>query len=224
MEGGRQSGQAAVEWVGGVVMVALLVAALVAWGARELRPPERPPDPVSALTRPLAGAGRDLGAAARSVPGLAALPARDSHGRGIVASAAGRIARGGRAGAALAADMGSAFGARFVDRLRARARALIASPPAVDDLVPDPRAVTAEAVVRDVVRRVRADPGAVVGYVRVLSRMRARDAAVKAAGDAGELTADAAVEAAEFLVQRLILRGLGRLGRGRAGGGEVAMP
>ncbi len=51
-----QRGAAAVEWVGVVVMVTLLMAGLISWSVTTFSPPERPPDPIAVVAEPLAGA------------------------------------------------------------------------------------------------------------------------------------------------------------------------
>ena len=212
-----QGGQAAVEWVGAVVAVALMVAALALWLPGAVRPPERPPDPVAAVAAPLTAGGR------AAMPGagadLARLVAGATPGGGGGRRAAAWLAGRARAGARLAADMGVAFGTSFAGRLRARLDGFLESPPPPASLLPDPRMLVPGAFVRDLVLWASRDPAALVDYVRGLRSMPAREAAVTAAGDAGAVAADAAVEAAEFLLKRLILRGVVRAG---GHGGEGA--
>lgn len=205
-------GQAAVEWIGTVVVVAVMAALVALWVAREMSPPERLPDPVAAVAAPLAGAGREMGRTGIDLPLLAAGDPRADLGRRAV----GRIGRASRMAFVLGRDMGAAFGVNFGSRLRQRVRRVLADPPTAADLLPDPASLAPGAVVRDLVRHVGRDPGAILDYLRALRRMPPRDAAVRAAGDAGTLAADGVAEAAELLVKRLILRGMTRVGRGGA--------
>ena len=203
------------EWVGTVVMVALLAGAMALWAAREMRPPERPPDPVAAVVRPL----DDAGGAAAHAGGLVPPQTRALADR--ARRAVWSLGRGARDAIGVGTDMGAAFGTGFAGKLRGRLRDIIDNPPTGADLVPDPAALVPGAVVREVVGAVMRDPGAVVDYVRMLRGLPPREAAVRAAGDAGEATAVVAMEAAEFLVKRLILRGLVRIGGGGRSGTGV---
>jgi len=203
------SGQAAVEWIGTVVLVALMVAAVALWTERALGPPERPPDPISAVAEPLAGAGREAGRVGFDLPLLAARDGRAGAGRRL----AGRLGRASRSALVLGRDMGAAFGTNFGSRMGERLRRVVDDPPTAAELIPDPASLAPGAVVRDLARHLGRDPGALVDYVRMLRGMPPRQAAVRAAGDAGTLTADGVAEAAEYLVKRLILRGMTRVGR-----------
>jgi hypothetical protein len=51
----RQCGQATVEWIGLTIALALLLALVASWTARELRPPERPPPVVEKIAWPVGG-------------------------------------------------------------------------------------------------------------------------------------------------------------------------
>lgn len=211
---GREAsgGQAAVEWVGTVVVVAVMAAVVALWVAREMSPPERVPDPLAAVASPLVGVGREVGRDGIHLPLLAARDPRADLGR----RAAGRIGHASRVALVLGRDMGTAFGVNFGSRMRQRVRRVLADPPTAADLLPDPASLAPGAVVRDLVRHVGRDPGAILDYLRALRGMPPRDAAVRAAGDAGTVAADGVVEAAELLVKRLILRGMTRAGRGGA--------
>lgn len=220
MERTASGGQAAVEWVGAVVVVALLVGALAAWLPAAVRAPDRPPDPVAAVAAPLGDLGRGIGEGVAGAD-LARLAAGVAPGAGAGRRAAAWIAVGARATAALARDMGVAFGGGFAQRLRGRLRDLADAPPSPGALLPDPRLLAPGAIVREAVAWATRDPGAIVDYVRRLRGMPPRQAAVRAAGDAGAVSADAAMEAAEYLLKRLILRGMSRAGAGSAAGEGV---
>jgi hypothetical protein len=203
------SGQAALEWVGTVVVVAVMVAAVAVWAAREIHPPERPPDPIGAVAEPLGGVGREMSRVGSDLPRLIA----GDPGADLGHRVAGWIGRTSRSALTLGRDMGAAFGVNFGARMRERVRGVLDDPPTGADLVPDPAALAPGAIVRDLVHHLGRDPGAVLDYVRMLRGMPPRQAAVRVAGDAGTVAADGVAEATELLVKRLILRGLTRIGR-----------
>jgi pimeloyl-ACP methyl ester carboxylesterase len=203
-------GQAAVEWIGTVVAVAMMATVVAMWAAREIAPPERPLDPVMAVAAPLGGVSREMGGPGVDLRLVATRDPRVGLGR----QAAGWLGRTSRSALVLGHDMGSAFGVNFASRMRHRVRGLLDEPPGAAELMPDPGSLAPGAVVRDLVRYVGRDPGAIRDYLRTLRAMPPRQAAVRAAGDAGAVVADGVIEAAELLIKRLILRGVTRAGGG----------
>lgn len=203
-----QRGEAAVEWIGVVIAVALLGAALTAWMPAAVRPPERPPDVIAAVAEPLRRAPAQLGRAGLALPALAAMArANESPARRALRWAVARSAPA----LVLGRDMAAAYGAGYLGRLRERVDRF-AGDPAAEFSDIDMDALTIPGMLRAIADELPSDPAAIRAYLRRIRAMPARDAAVEVAGDAGSVAADATVEAAEIVVKRWLLRGI--LGRG----------
>lgn len=220
-------GQASVEWIGVVVALALLCGGLALWAGGSVAPPTHPPDALGRVVAPLAQAGRP--AAPRSTPPpaawlgvspptLVARAAARAHADGRLAAAATWLQRRVGRSLALGRDMGGAFGGRFVGRLRQRL-AQFARDPGSLDLTLNPAELTGYALARSIARRLTSDPGRLIAYLQALRQMPPRDAAVRAAGDAGQAAADGTLEAAKLLIKRMLLRGVLRT---RGGQGSAA--
>ena len=200
-----QRGQAAVEWIGVATMVAVLLAAATAWLVREARPPARPPAFIEAVSKPLV---RDPAPFEwrYPLPRPFDLPrGRDDEPIGRVLRAAGR---GLGQGIVVAWEVRQEFNRAFGERLRQRGLEFLRDP--VGALVEAPLAGRLSA--RSSLRRALLNAGALWDYARELRTMPAREAALRAAHDAGTLGADLAVEALEARA----MRGASRIGRDRA--------
>lgn len=229
-----QAGQAGVEWIGTVVAVALLCAALALWLGRTVALPERPPDPVAHLVAPLLGvpggsapAAGPAGTAQAPAAVRAPLMGRPAETLAEIVARIGPQRRPGsrglawlegrtRAALALGRTAGASFGIAFAERMRQRL-AQLADRPLDIDLTPDPAELTGIAVAQDLVRHLTRDPAAFADYLRRLRTMSPREAAAVLGADAGTLAADGVVEVAEVLVKRLLLRGVVRTARGGRG-------
>ncbi len=182
-----QRGQAAVETVGVAAMVALLLAAASAWLVREVRPPERPPAFIDAVSAPLI---RDPAPFdyRYPLPGPAfEMPrGRDDEPIGRALRAA---ARGGRSaivfGLEMNRDCSLAFGLRLAER--------------AEDFLSDPAAGLGSA-------RASAD-GDLRAYVERLRAMPRREAALTVVRDACGTGADIALEAGQDALMRRASRG-----------------
>lgn len=209
MHNDMQRGAAAVEWVGMVVAVALLMAVLSAWLPSAVRPPERPPDVIGVVARPLAEVPSQIQRVGIGLSQMAAMStSRESRGR--------RMWRWveGQAGPAveLVRDMGASYATAYFEGLRRR----------LEELVGDPIGEFAtirvdEENLTDVLGRLArdivSDQDGLRDYVLGHRGRSAREIAVGVAGDAGGLSADVTAEVAEYLVKRWLARGLlGRLG------------
>lgn len=208
-----QRGEAAVEWTGMVVVMALLAAALTAWMTTALRPPDRPPDVIGAVAEPLSGVSDGIGSVGTALPQLARMAAHESPGRRALRWLADRTLPA----AVLVRDMGAAYGAGYLGRLRERLERYITDPVGeVGGL--EPAELEFPGVLEALAGDLGVDPDALRAYVRRIRAMPSRrDAAVAVAGDAGVVAADVTAEVGEILLKRLILRGIA--GRGGSGGG-----
>jgi hypothetical protein len=194
--GGRfaQRGQAAVEAVAIAAVVALLLAATGAWLVRHAGPPARPPDVLDAVARPLArpeGATRLLAATAPPAPPIIG---RDDEPIGRALRGLGSQALGG---ARIAVEVRLAFDQAFAERLRERGRELAGDPVAF--LLDGPERSLLEP--DEAARRALRNAGRLWRYARALRSMPAREAALRAAEDAGRLAADGVVEAGRAYVR-----------------------
>lgn len=207
-----QRGAAAVEWVGVVVMVTLLMAALVSWSVTTFRPPERPPDPIAVVAEPLAGAVSPLaGVGQGAAPWfIRSLDRGDGAGRRVL----GWLARTSGAAVGLGRDMGASFGVGFAHAARDRWRAFLDNPLGGLMNLPDSAGITTANLLRKHAWSLLKNPGALPAYLNRLRTMSPRQIAVELSGQAGEFTADASIEVVELFVKRLLLRALTRGGRG----------
>ncbi len=201
-----ESGQAALEGIGIAVVVAVALLATSTWLAREVRPPDRPPDAIAAVATPLV---RDPGLLEWRYPlpqEVADLRGRDDEPIGRALRAA---ARRSRAGVDLGLEMNAAFDRAFKQRLRERGREFLDDPLAGLVTFPDPDLLTPEGATLRALR----DAAALWAYAQELRSMPLREAALRASEDAGRNSADLAVEVGEALLRR----GARRVGRGRRG-------
>jgi hypothetical protein len=209
MTGAAERGQAAVETVGVIVMVALLLSAVSAWLLREVRPPDRPPPLVEAVAQPLS---RPPGALEHMYPltrGFAMPRGRDDEPIGRVLRA---IGRGARDGAVIGLEARRRFQVAFARRLKERGIEFLRDPiPGIEDLadLPDLDLLTPAGQLRRALRHA----GDLWEYARELRTMPAREAAMKAADDAGRVAADTLIEAGQAAIRKRI-----------AGGGRPAPP
>jgi len=202
----RQRGQAAVESVGITVAIALLVAAMSLWLAREVQPPARAPDVIGTIVGPL-DPGFAQGAqswSATTTPPFLDTVARGRGGRPI-GQALRAIGRGVATGTVLAAEGDRGFREGFQDRLRERALGLVRDPLGGLDDLPDPSLLTPTGLAN----RILARAGELRDYVRHLRAMPPRVAARTAGRDLGEAAADLTVDLGEAALRRRLA---GRLG------------
>lgn len=195
MASARARGQAAVETVGLVVLLALVATAAAAWLAASARPPERPPDVVAHVTRPLRVPDGPVW------PSLPVGVAPRAEPIGDVLRAAGRTAAGaGRGYWAARREFNRAYRAR----LRERGGEVLEDPlgglatPPTDDLGP-----------AALVRRALRDARSAGEYVRRLRALPREERVATLMRDAGTWTADVTVDAVQALLRR-------RAGRARA--------
>src|SRR5262245_22794776 len=216
-----QRGQATVEHVGMVALLALLLSAVGLWLVREVRPPDHPPRFVDAAAQPLASADSWVGQYVDPLAGLQ--PWRAPRGRDD--EPIGRALRaGGRAG--LVALQGvPAFGQGGLDRLTEH----------LDAILHDPLGAALESVQEtwwvgahpdEAVRRAGRD---LRDYALELRRLGPRGAYLRLAHDAGGEALDAALSRGAAAVRRLILgRVVRRLpdgpGRPEQAGGPAGSP
>jgi hypothetical protein len=183
-----ERGQATVEMVGMTVVVALLVAATSAWLVRAVRPPDAPPDAIGAVAAPLHREPAPFDYA-YPLPGRGfQLPlGRDDEPIGRVLRIVGR---GAREGFVVAIEMRHAFARAYAMRLRDRAEGLLRDP--LGELV-RPNQLTLEGAARSGLL----NAGRLWAYGRELRSLPLREAALRAAADAGALAADLTVDAAK---------------------------
>jgi hypothetical protein len=190
-----QRGQAAVESIGIAVLVALLLGAVSAWLVREVRPPERPPAFIEAVSTPLV---RDPAPFEFRYP----LPRPFTMSRGRDDEPIGRALRilavGARDGIVLGYEMRQRFNEAYAERLRERGERFLRDP--LDGLteLADPDLLTPEGALQQALR----DAARLWDYSERLRSMPLRQAALTASGDAGTLAADLTVEAAEAYLKR----------------------
>ena len=175
-----QQGQAAVEHVATVVLVAGLLAALSAWSAGALRAP-LPPPLIEHAARPL-GTHRPL----PTGPGLVANEAPWTFPAGRDDEPIGRFLRGARDVVAVAAEVSGEFQRAFGARIEQRVIGLARHP--IGTIAETLRSLGL--VDPDVVALFRRRVGALGDYAEMLRRMSPREAALRVASDAGAATAD----------------------------------
>lgn len=207
-----QRGAAAVEWVGVVVMVTLLMAALISWSVTTFRPPESPPDPIAVVAEPLAGAVAPLAGLGGDAAPWFTRPM--NRGGGVGRRFLGWLGRTSVDAAALGRDMATSFGGGFAGAARDRWRAFLDNPLGGLINLPDAGGVTSVGLIRRYAVALAKDPGALWAYFGRMRAMTPRQIAVELSAQAGEYTADASIEVAEMFVKRLLLRALMRRGRG----------
>ncbi|MGD9695797.1 MAG: hypothetical protein AB7V42_09075 [Thermoleophilia bacterium] len=206
MDRTRQRGQATVEAVGIVVVVALLMAALGPWMARELRPPDRPPDPVTPVAGLLEPSPIEM-----SLSPLAARPLPDflldTDGAGPIGrflrSVPDRVARVARIGFRCHQELQRTF----QGRLREHGRAMLDDPLSLLD-APDVVALLESDRGLD---RIVSGTRDLWRYGRTLPGLGAEGACMKVAADAGPLLADGAVEALKIAVRKGLSAGADRV-------------
>jgi hypothetical protein len=191
-----QGGQAAVESIGIAVLVALLLAAVSAWLVREVRPPDRPPAFIEAVSKPLV---RDPAPFEFRYP----MPRPFTMARGRDDEPIGRavhmLVRGAKDGVLLGYELQAVFALAYAARLGERGEELLRNPlgglVAVPELPPEGTA-----------RRADRDGGRLMDYVRTLRSMSPREAARKVSGDLGTFGADLSIEALEALLRKRLQR------------------
>jgi hypothetical protein len=208
------AGQATLEWIGLVVLVALLGAVVAPWLVRSVHPPDHPPRVVEAAAMPLQNADSWV---AENVDPIAGLEPW-SIPRGVEHEPIGDALRAARDAVAFAARLPAAFGRGFVDR-------------AIEDLrrlARDPLA-TAIALTRNGIRLATDPEGLVqdtldglVDYVDELRSRGWREALLQLAHDAGEQTFELALSRGTAVLRKAIVRRV--VERLRAGGGPGAAP
>ncbi len=202
-------GQAAVESVGVTVAIALLIAALAAWMAGNVRPLAAPPDVIGHVADPLGFTARSVGQAwSREVLPQWLDTAARGRGDRPIGRFLGRV--GERAGAVvglgLALDEGWRSGIRPVVRRRVEAflRDPVGSASSVD------LADTAVGLIQRL--------GRLPDYIRMLRGMPPREAARRLGHDLGETTGDVGFDVLETLLARKA-EGVMKGGRSAGGGG-----
>jgi hypothetical protein len=194
-----QRGQAAVETVGMGVLVALLLAALSAWLVREVRPPARAPAFIEAVSKPLV---RDPAPFEFRYP----LPRPFAMPRGRDDEPIGRamrmLARGARDGVVIGLEMRHEFAYAYGVRLRELGEEFLEDPIGGLVAVPDPELFTPESAVRQALL----DARRLWDYGQELRSMPLRQAALRAAADAGTLAADLTVEVARAALKKRVER------------------
>lgn len=183
------------ESIGIAVLVALLLAAVSAWLVREVRPPERPPAFIEAVSKPLV---RDPAPFEFRYP----LPRPFTMPRGRDDEPIGRalriLARGARDGVVIGYAMRQRFNQAYADRLLERGEQYLRDPLGGLTELPDPDLLTPQGAVRRALR----DAGRLWDYSRRLRSMPLRDAALTASADAGTLAADLTIEAAQAYLEK----------------------
>lgn len=197
-----QRGQAAVETVGIGLLVALLLAAVSAWLVREVRPPDRAPAFIEAVSTPLV---RDPAPFEFRYP----LPRAFTMARGRDDEPIGRalrlLARGARDGVVIGLEMRHEFAYAYGMRLRELGEEFLEDPIGGLVALPDPELLTPDGAVG----RALLDARRLWDYAQELRSMPLRQAALKAAADAGTLAADLTVEVARAALKKRVDR-LGR--------------
>ncbi len=182
------------ESIGIAVLVALLLAAVSAWLVREVRPPDRPPAFIEAVSKPLV---RDPAPFEFRYP----MPRPFTMARGRDDEPIGRamrmLARGAQDGLLLGYELQAVFALAYAARLGERGEQLLRDPLGGLVAVPDPDPPPEGAS-----RRADRDGGRLMDYVRTLRSMSPREAARKVSGDLGTFGADLSVEALEALLRK----------------------
>lgn len=197
----RHAGQAAVEGVGLVVAIALLVGAAAIWLAGAAQPPGSPPDAIGRVARPLGGQyDPHLWTPSAPSPFLSrplGLRAPRPIGRAVRA-----IGSGVATGIVVGFEARRRFYEGFGDRLRERGRELLRDPLGTVGQVPDADLFTTRGIAQLLLERSEE----LWDYARFLRTLSPRVAITTAAYDAGEVSADLAIQAARGGLRRRILR------------------
>lgn len=186
-------GQAAVETVGVVVVLVLALAATTTWLVRQARPPDRPPQVVAHVARPLGFPD--------SIPywALPAVPYGQEGADEPIGDVLRAVGRGG-AGAwdeywYQRREWNRVFRRALWEGLKARARA-VADDPAT--LLPDPAVLTPQGLARAVVSQGRRT----VAYVEHLRSLPPEERWRALRTDSAEFMAAASLDALELSVRR----------------------
>lgn len=210
MERGGASGQATVEWVGIVTLVALMMVGAGLWLSQNSHLPARGPDPIGAVASPLVGVAPVGGALAGTADAVAS-----SGGSVGLMGRLGRLTRAAvdraRAAGELGWDMGGEFAGGFGDRLRLRWRQLRERPLSALALMSGGGSGDVVGAMRSVAMGLLNDPGRAIDYVAHLAGMSPGDAARSIARDAGGVSADVSLDVGKRVLRRLITRGFDRL-------------
>jgi hypothetical protein len=190
-------GQAAVETVGLVVVLLLALAATTAWLVHEARPPDRPPQVVPHVARPLGFPDSIRYWALPAVP----------YGQEGADEPIGDVLRAIGGGGASAWDeywyqrreWNRVFRRALWEGLTARARAVADDP---SSLRPDPATLTPQGLARAVVSRGRRT----VAYVEHLRSLPPEERWRALRTDSAEFMAAASLDALEFSVRRGAVR------------------
>ena len=200
-----QAGQAAVEGIGVTVVIALLLAALAAWMVTTTHPPGHAPDVIGRVAEPLAGpydARLWERPSLPSLPSLLGLPAR-RRGDGPIGRVLRRVGSGAVTGVVVGVQARNQFIGGFSERLRERAAALIRDPLGDGADLPDADLLTPGGIGLVVAQRA----GALWDYAQFLRTLPPRTAILRASRDAGRVSADTAVQAAQAALRRRLMRG-----------------
>jgi hypothetical protein len=210
---GAQRGQATVEHVGLAVVVALLLALVAVWLAREVRPPASPPRFVDAAAQPLESAESWAG---RSVDPLLGLqPWRQPRGRD--GEPIGRALRAGASAGAIWARGVVAQGRGGLQRLQQHLADIRRNPLRV--VLENLRgAYWLSAHPQEAARQTAA---ALRDYVVELGRLGPEGAYLRLAHDSGREAVDLALARGQTELRRLIL---GRVVRGPPPEGDPPAP
>ncbi|MGE0026732.1 MAG: hypothetical protein AB7O78_02030 [Thermoleophilia bacterium] len=206
-----QRGQAAVESVGVTVAIALLVAALAAWMAGNVRPAGAPPDVIGHVADPLGLTARRV-EQAWSRDDLPAWLDTATRGRGDrpIGRFLGRVGEGAREAVALgiAFDEGWQSGIQPVVRRRIR------------EFLRDPVGSASSVDLADTAVGLIQRSGRLPDYIRMLRSMPPREAARRLGHDLGATTGDVGFD----VLQTVVTRKAGGLKGGRTGGGGAPAP
>ena len=186
------AGQATVEYVGIVVVVALVLAAFGAWAIHHVRAPDRPPPVVTAVIDPFAVVGRQE----ESAPGRGERLRRFIRQGMRGAVRGGRIV--GRGWLAFNEGVTNGLAATVRDFVRDPVGSLIGGTGLLADVIRDPSGV-GSAVVREA-----------IDYAEELRAMPPEDAYERFMHDLGEVTADAAVTRGKAAARKALLRAIRR--------------
>lgn len=193
METRRDRGQAAVETVGLVVAAVLALAATAAWLAASAGPPDRPPDVVGAVARPL------------SFPdgvrywALPAVPLGREGADEPIGDALRGAGRHGREAVATYLEGRSRFSGAYNRRLRERLGDVLRDPLGVPAL-PEADLLTP----RGLARRALEDVDAIAGYAARLRAASPGERARMLLDDGGAFAADATIEVLRGLARRRV--------------------
>ena len=198
--GAGTSGQATVEHVAIVVVVALFLAAAGAWLTSHVQP-DRDPPPV--VTQVWSGLDR-ITEPAPAFPDLGLT--RRRHGDPAIGRFLRRVGRGLREGNAIVAVGSGAFVSRFGRGLWGAVTDFVRDPVA---LLTDGRGLVME-LARDPAGFARAQLDAAIEYAAELRALPPQDAYRTLMRDLGEASAEAAITGGKGLARKAMLRALNR--------------